>query len=52
MAKQTVRMNLNISPEAAEQLEALTKILSTTKTSVVEQAIRRLYDEEIKEASK
>ena len=44
MAKQTVRMNLNISPEAAEQLEALVKLLSTTKTAVVEQAIAKLHD--------
>jgi len=49
MAKPTVRMNLNISPEAAAKLEKLVemKILGdkTSKTAVIEQAINRLYDE-------
>jgi len=45
MAKPTVRFNMNISPEAAEQLEELTKILDKTKVGVVEEAIAKLYAE-------
>jgi len=42
MAKQTVRFNMNISPEAAAKLEELAK--GTTKTAVIEQSILALYD--------
>jgi len=46
MAKQTVRFNMNISPEAAEKLEKLAELPEyKTKTAAVEAAINRLYEE-------
>ena len=44
MAKTTVRVNLNISPEASDKLEELVKVLGATKTAVIELAIGRLYE--------
>ena len=43
MAKPTVRVNLNISPEANEKLEELMRVLGTTKTATIEEAISALY---------
>ena len=48
MAKPTVRVNLNISPEASDQLEELMKIMGSTKTAVIEAAIAKLYAEKTK----
>lgn len=45
MAKPTVRVNLNISPEASDQLEELMKIMGSTKTAIIEEAIAKLYEE-------
>ena len=46
MAKQTVRINYNLTPEVAEKLEELARLLDITRTKVVEQAINRLYEEQ------
>ena len=48
MAKPTVRVNLNISPEVAEKLEELMKIMNATKTAIIEEAIAKLYAEKTK----
>ena len=55
MAKQTVRMNLNISVEADRQLEEIIDLLKpanskVTKTAIVEQGIAKIYAEVIKNA--
>jgi len=50
MAKPTVRMNLNISPEAAGKIEELVRVLEATKTAVVEEAIDRMYETLIEKA--
>lgn len=55
MAKQTVRMNLNISVEADKQLEEILDLLKpanpkVTKTAIVEQGIAKIYAEVIKNA--
>ena len=48
MAKPTIRINLNISPEASGQLEELMKIMAATKTAVIEAVIKAAYAEKTK----
>jgi len=52
IAKQTVRLNINISLEADKQLEEIIALLKPaesriSKTSIVEQGISRIYDEAV-----
>ncbi len=44
MAKATVRVNLNISPEASDKLEELVRVLGDTKTAVIEEAISKMHE--------
>jgi predicted transcriptional regulator len=45
MAQAYVRLSIQVSPEVAEKLEELARLLDITRTKVVEQAINRLYEE-------
>ena len=44
MAQAYVRLSIQITPEVAEKLEELARVLGTTKKSVIEEAISEMHE--------